>query len=263
LTIRTLLLTLAIAFTTSFTQAKDLEALRKTLIHPIVQIHVGKDMGSGTVIGKLGDEKALILTNWHIVKNGTFAKVRFGVGGLFFLKPPITAVKFVFDKRGLDVASIEKGAKFLYGDSELDLALLEVRMDFPVAELATVEEANRIEVLKKVVMVGCPLFRQPILTEGRIADLFVMFPPKKNTYWLTTAPCINGNSGGAVFAKIDGKWKVIGIPNMVLGLGEHPIPHLNAIIPIVNVHKFLKEWESAKSANSDSWKIGIGKDNDS
>ena len=66
---------------------------------------------------------------------------------------------------------------------------------------------------------------------------------KDNPYWVSSAPIIFGNSGGALFTRSDNTF--IGVPSVVsvarVGFSLNAIPHINYFIPYVSIYRFLDE----------------------
>jgi hypothetical protein len=89
--------------------------------------------------------------------------------------------------------------------------------------------------------VGAGLGHPPLQTQGQIAGTSDKIDNYE--YWLSTAPTIFGNSGGAVF--LAGTGEYIGIPSRIsvvaLGMGGSAITHMSYMIPITNIYDFIDD----------------------
>lgn len=151
---------------------------------------------------------------------------------------------------GTDMRLEGKGAVKVKKNEVADLMLLFVDgLPCPCVPVAEVEPLLDT----KVITVGFPMSIGEVLTEGRVGGP-VGLPEEspeevKAIYehlYLITSPVLFGNSGGPVFARENGQWKVVGIVSRVVivpvGYGGSIAYHLGmAIKPAV-----LKEFVNAK-----------------
>lgn len=94
-----------------------------------------------------------------------------------------------------------------------------------------------------VVVVGYPLGEGQVVTEGVVQKVTMDEIP--TSVFLMTAPTIFGNSGGPVFAKVHGRYMVVGITDAVsVVYGMVPIPHLAFAVRAAVINEFLKDGEA-------------------
>lgn len=120
-----------------------------------------------------------------------------------FIKPKIMLTAAHCFNDNLLVDGVK--AVVLKKDEKLDLMLLFVDKDSPVVALAVPMD---VEQDMKVVVVGYPGNMPQYLTEGRVQGTLVY----EDRIWTAiSAPVWFGNSGGGVFVKIKGEWKLVGV----------------------------------------------------
>ena len=124
-----------------------------------------------------------------------------------------------------------KKATILKIDNSRDLMLLYVP-----GKNSFVQVSERLAVLDEpVVVVGFPLGVGPILTEGRAQGvLFIPEAGSPERFLAVTAPISGGSSGGPVFIKDKGKYKVAGIASRGGGT-------VYLFIDVHNIYIFLHE----------------------
>lgn len=135
-------------------------------------------------------------------------------------------------------------AKVLKRDVDVDLMLLEVETPdsgVPVANKTPAYDT-------KAYTVGFPLgdqVGQRVVTDGRVQSKYPMSKPYDLTpFMLVTAPVIYGNSGGGVYAFVEGSWKLVGIVSGMQGtaiMGMYPflVTHLTVVSHTETLNKFL------------------------
>lgn len=111
-------------------------------------------------------------------------------------------------------------------DESRDIALLRVAAGCPcLAVIATPELDERVYV------VGFPLDLGQVMTEGRYEGQAPDSDSNGTGMIIYTAGSTYGNSGGGVFVRRDGEWKLIGIVSRSKSVGSGfvsvPVPHLN------------------------------------
>lgn len=136
-------------------------------------------------------------------------------------------------------------AKVLKRDVNVDLMLLEVETPdsgVPVANKTPAYDT-------RAYTVGFPLgdqVGQRVVTDGRIMSKYPMSKPYDLTsYMLVTAPIIYGNSGGGVYAFVEGGWRLVGVVSGMQGtaiMGMYPflVTHLTVVSHTETINKFLK-----------------------
>lgn len=155
----------------------------------------GKDLGygSGVVVSKDG----LILTNSHVLKDGSSAIVKLSNGAFY----PVT--NFLIDDPFYDLATIKIDAKNLKAISDYGL-----RADVHVGE--------------KVFCIGNPRGLENTISQGIVSAIR---GSKYQTLIQATAPISTGSSGGAMF---NDRGELIGITSAFIERGQN----LNFAVPI-------------------------------
>lgn len=133
-------------------------------------------------------------------------------------------------------------ATILKQGKDVDLMLLYVPGNHPYAKVSYYDP----ELDAPVTVVGFPLSIGQIVTEGRYQGPARKDMPQGKRYRLMTAPIAPGNSGGPVFAIIDGEYKVVGIAVAVAvapiaGMFPNIMPNLGIIVSAYEVNKFINE----------------------
>jgi S1-C subfamily serine protease len=165
--------------------------------------------GSGFVVTRNG----LVVTNYHVIKNGTSAVIKLPDGSFF----NVDGV-FAFDEYH-DIAVIKA-----HGDNFRTLAL---------------GDSDRLQVGDEVVAIGSPLSLESTVSNGIVSGIRTV---KKNVFdemahsgqrtLQITAPISHGSSGGPLF-NLTGE--VVGITTGALVDGEN----LNFAVPINDARKLL------------------------
>lgn len=132
-------------------------------------------------------------------------------------------------------------------NAERDIALLVVPgLGCPCAPVAAVRPA----VDTKLIVVGFPMNFAQYLTEGRLMGDITdpqANPNIRKHFMATSVPIAFGNSGGPVFAWVDGKYKVVGIISAVRGaefLG--PVWHLSISVSTETLARFWRYHQPVK-----------------
>jgi hypothetical protein len=166
--------------------------------HPIAQ-------GSGFLVSKDGR----IVTNYHVIENGTSAIVKLP-GGAFFVVDGV----LVSDK-ARDIAVIKA-----HGESFRTLSL---------------GNSDRLQVGEEVVAIGNPLSLESTVSDGIVSGIRTV-EKEGGKFLQVTTPISPGSSGGPLF-NMGGE--VVGITTLYLKGGEN----LNFAIPINDVkHLLLVEY---------------------
>jgi hypothetical protein len=194
---------------------KDIPAIAKAANGAIVTIITAagdKPIAQGT--GFLVGADGVIVTNYHVIKEGNVAIVKFPDGTV------------------LSVDGI------LAVDKVRDLALIKVHGR--TFRTLTLGNSDRVQVGQEVVAIGNPLSLESTVSNGIISG--VRSDKEAGGKFLqTTAPISPGSSGGPLFNM---RGEVVGINTMYLEGGEN----LNFAIP-VNDAKLLLSNQSAKLQN--------------
>lgn len=149
----------------------------------------------------------------------------------------LTAAHCIVEGQSLKVDG--RQATLLKKSEETDLALLDVAIDCPCVPVAS----ERPGVDTPVVVIGYPLGIGQYLTEGRIMP--VLNVPDELAHLMgISAAVAPGNSGGPVFALVNGEYLVVGVVHAVgvASLGgfiPNLVPHLAIAISTEAVAAFL------------------------
>jgi len=223
------------------------------ILYPVCRVRSPKGGGSGTVLysapvpGETDIHETYILTNHHVIE--ACIKIE---------KLWDSVVKRKIDKEQLERASVEiftymnlsrrdSGATYeaeiMAYNEQHDLAVLKLstprKVDY-VAELYPKDEEKKLYINTKVWAVGCSLLHDPLPHSGTISSVTERID--NVAYWMSSAPIIFGNSGGAVFLD-DGRF--IGVPSRVvvvpMGFSQSVVSFMGYFIPVDRIYKFLIE----------------------
>lgn len=151
-----------------------------------------------------------------------------------FIKPQIMLTAAHCHGANMLVSGVQ--AVVLKKDEKLDLMLLYVPIPSAFVQIANPED---VYIDQKVVVVGFPMGTGETTTEGRIQGPVPGDSPVSKHYFRLTAPIIFGNSGGGVFAKVDGEWVLVGVVSAVMGTFFGPVPHLGLAVDTTHVKAFV------------------------
>lgn len=200
-----LLVTLAIA--QSALPRKDIPAIAKAANGAIVSIVMSdKDgrpiaQGSGFLVSKDG----IIVTNYHVISEGSSAIVKFPDGAFYVVDGVLASDK------ARDVAVIKAhGGNF---------------------RILTLGNSDQLQVGEEVVAIGNPLSLESTVSNGIVSGIRTV-DEEGGQYLQITAPISPGSSGGPLFNMAG---EVIGITTMYLKGGEN----LNFAIPINDAKPLL------------------------
>jgi hypothetical protein len=187
---------------------KDIPAIAKAANGSIVSIVMSDKndkpiaQGSGFLVGKDG----VIVTNYHVISEGSSAIVKFP-DGAFYAVDGVVA----FDK-ARDVAVIKA-----HGQNFRTL---------------TLGNSGQVKVGEEVVAIGNPLSLESTVSNGIISGIRTV-EERGGQFIQTTAPISPGSSGGPLFNMAG---EVIGINTLYLKGGEN----LNFAIPINDAKRLLQ-----------------------
>tara|TARA_B100001094_G_scaffold92536_1_gene88429 strand:- start:265 stop:1089 length:825 start_codon:yes stop_codon:yes gene_type:complete len=251
--------------------SKEIIQKHEQMFYPTVRVRTKKAGGSGTVVysEKHKDEVyTYVITNHHVIADSVSIQKKWD---------PV--LKRKVDKEKLDTVNVEffrynnyshtVGSFAVEADivaySEVeggqDWALLRVRdkenvADY-VANLFKLDDIENVHIFDDVYAVGASLGHPPVASNGMITYMDDEIDSFK--YWMSSAPTIFGNSGGAVYRWNDDnkQYEYIGIPSRIsiqpMGFSADAITHMGYFIPIDRVYKLLEEndyqfiYDSSKS----------------
>ena len=134
-------------------------------------------------------------------------------------------------------------------DGGQDWALLRMRdtenkADW-VSNMFPLNDIENVHIFDKCYAVGASLGHPPVASEGMITYMDDEIEHYK--YWMSSAPTIFGNSGGAVYRWSGNRkrYEYIGIPSRIsiqpMGFSADAITHMGYFIPIDRVYGLLEE----------------------
>ena len=227
-----------------------MQALSRELLLPNCRIRSSNVGGSGTVIyskeNTRGTFSTYVLTNHHVVANNIKHEKKWSTLLKRDIKDDVLGLveahffKWQYQSRAIGTISID--SDIMTYDPDEDLALLRLRDEEKVEAVAKLYPKGKepeVRLGMPVVTIGAGLGEAPVITVGRLAQFAREIENRE--FWLSTAPSIFGNSGGACYLEESGEF--IGVPARgavtVSLLGMDAITHLSYIIPITRVYKFL------------------------
>ena len=239
--------------------SREIIQKHEQMFYPTVRVRTKKAGGSGTVVYSetYKDEVyTYVITNHHVVADSVKVEKKWD-----------SVLKRKVDKEILDAVFVEFFRYNNYShtvgsfaveadivaysevDGGQDWALLRVRdkenkADW-VANMFQLKELENIHIFDKVYAVGASLGHPPVASDGHISYMDDEIDHYK--YWMSSAPTIFGNSGGAVYRwNDDGKqYEYIGIPSRIsiqpMGFSADAITHMGYFIPIDRIYNLLEE----------------------
>ena len=239
--------------------SKEIIQKHEQMFYPTVRVRTKKAGGSGTVVysQKHKDEVfTYVITNHHVISDSVKIEKKWD---------PV--LKRKVDKEKLDTVHVEffrynnyshtVGSFAVEADivaySEVeggqDWSLLRGRdkentADY-VANMFPLDDIDNVHIFDEVFAVGASLGHPPVASEGHISYMDDEIDSYK--YWMSSAPTIFGNSGGAVYrwSEARKRYDDIGIPSRIsiqpMGFSADAITHMGYFIPIDRVYKLLDE----------------------
>jgi len=213
---------------------RDVDGMWRDLVGPVVQLAGDLTVGSGVLLQSTPRADGSgwtthLLTSWHVVRDI--------YGSLDRTNEPVPVRMYEPDGSTRD----ERAFMVAY-DVPLDIALLRMQLDEPVAYGARLPSRTRLDdvkVFESIYAVGCPLGNDPIPTLGEIAS--TSHRVEGALYWMLSAPTYIGNSGGGVF---DARThELIGIFSKIYTHGAaHStiVPHMGLATPMPRIYEWLE-----------------------
>jgi S1-C subfamily serine protease len=184
---------------------KDIPAIAKSANGAIVTVITATDdkpIAQGT--GFLVSADGVIVTNYHVIKEGNVAIVKFPDGTVL----PVDGVPAA--------------------DKVRDLAIIKIHGK--TFRTLTLGNSDQVQVGEEVVAIGNPLGLELTVSNGIVSGLRT---DESGKFLQTTAPISPGSSGGPLFNMLS---EVVGINTMYLEGGEN----LNFAIPINDAKRLLQ-----------------------
>ncbi|HUB25807.1 MAG TPA: tetratricopeptide repeat-containing serine protease family protein [Tepidisphaeraceae bacterium] len=170
----------------------------------VVEVTNAENVWSAYGSGFLVSSDGLLVTNYHVIRNGTIATIRTPDGQRFAVRGTVAV------------------------DPDSDLALLQTDLkDRPYLTLAA-DDAPAVGT--RVYAIGSPLGLTNSLSDGLISGVR---PNGKSSMLQTTAAISHGSSGGPLLTQ---DAKVVGVTSAMLVNGEN----LNLAVPVARVRQLIK-----------------------
>ena len=238
--------------------SKEIIQKHEQMFYPTVRVRTKKAGGSGTVVysENYNDEVyTYVITNHHVIADSVHVEKKWD---------PV--LKRKVDKEILDTVYVEFFRYNNYShtvgsfaveadivayseyDGGQDWALLRVRdkenKSEWVANMFPLKDLENIHIFDRCFAVGASLGHPPVASNGMITYMDDEIEHFK--YWMSTAPTIFGNSGGAVY-----RWSIkrkqyeyVGIPSRIsiqaMGFSADAITHMGYFIPIDRIYSLLE-----------------------
>jgi S1-C subfamily serine protease len=209
--------------------AMDLTNIQKEVISPSVQLN--NNCSATAVYSERAKESGKVLTLFLTAKHC----LANSVDRIHEVSQPVYSDdNRIIEKRTLKVKV--RGVSYKY-----DIAVLEAVNDRDIfAPVATLGDAStKVAMGTPVVVAGYPAGLVLTLTEGVFGSReSIPFPSasKDSEYFRATPNIMGGNSGGGLYAQINGTYRYIGIASA--GLGQ--ITHVGYYTPIDQIQEYLK-----------------------
>ena len=239
--------------------SKEIKQKHEQMFYPTVRVRTKNAGGSGTVVySKKYKDKVYtyVITNHHVIEDSIHIDKKWD---------PV--LKRKADKEILDTVNVEFFKYNNYShtvgsfaveadivaysevDGGQDWALLRVRDKENKADWVTnmfpLDTLENIHIFDDCFAVGASLGHPPIASEGMITYMDDEIEHYK--YWMSSAPTIFGNSGGAVYrwSSTRKQYEYIGIPSRISvqasGFSADAITHMGYFIPIDRIYSLLED----------------------
>ena len=239
--------------------SKEIIQKHEQMFYPTVRVRTKRAGGSGTVVysEKYKDEVyTYVITNHHVVADSVKLEKKWDSVLKRKVDKEILETVFVeffrYNNYSHTVGSFAVEADIVaYSevDGGQDWALLRVRDKENkaewVANMFQLKELENIHIFDEVYAVGASLGHPPVASDGHISYMDDEIDHYK--YWMSSAPTIFGNSGGAVYRWNDDnkQYEYIGIPSRIsiqpMGFSADAITHMGYFIPIDRIYNLLEE----------------------
>ena len=239
--------------------SKEIIQKHEQMFYPTVRVRTKKAGGSGTVVysEKYKNEVyTYVITNHHVIADSVHLEKKWDPVLKRKVDKEILDTVFVeffrYNNYSHTVGSFAVEADIVaYSEVEggQDWALLRVRdkenkADW-VANMFPLDDIDNVHIFDEVYAVGASLGHPPVASDGHISYMDDEIEHYK--YWMSSAPTIFGNSGGAVYRWSVGRkqYEYIGIPSRIsiqpMGFSADAITHMGYFIPIDRVYNLLDD----------------------
>ena len=239
--------------------SKEIIQKHEQMFYPTVRVRTKKAGGSGTVVysENYNDEVyTYVITNHHVISDSVHVEKKWDPVLKRKVDKEILDTVYVeffrFNNYSHTIGSFAVEADIVaYSDVEggQDWALLRVRdkenkADY-VANMFPLKDIENVHIFDDCFAVGASLGHPPVASNGMITYMDDEIDHFK--YWMSSAPTIFGNSGGAVYRWSGNrkKYEYIGIPSRIsiqpMGFSADAITHMGYFIPIDRVYDLLDD----------------------
>ena len=239
--------------------SKEIIQKHEQVFYPTVRVRTKKAGGSGTVVysENYNDEVyTYVITNHHVISDSVHVEKKWDPVLKRKVDKEILDTVYVeffrFNNYSHTIGSFAVEADIVaYSDVEggQDWALLRVRdkenkADY-VANMFPLKDIENVHIFDDCFAVGASLGHPPVASNGMITYMDDEIDHYK--YWMSSAPTIFGNSGGAVYRWSGNRkqYEYIGIPSRIsiqpMGFSADAITHMGYFIPIDRVYKLLED----------------------
>jgi len=217
-------------------QQNRLQNLREQVLTPVFQLSGGEAVGSAVLIHRQIDEEQstyYALSCYHVVRD-----ILEDRGELNDLSQEVVTAIFTFPSG----KEVEASARMIAWDISTDLALLEVKSEYTLTNVASLAPRSRqrdLGIFANIYTVGCPLGTAAQATSGEITR--ANWEVDGEEYWMVSSPAYFGNSGGGVFHA--DTLELVGIFAKIYTHGTYRpqvITHMGLAIPISTIHDWLE-----------------------
>ena len=240
----------------SFSQLpiEEVKKIHNEIIYTTVRIKSEKGTGSGTILysglNDNGNFETFVLTANHVIDELCEVQNRWdpmlGRDVKMELRKKCEVDVFRWEKISDATGAIAIDADIIARDKLMDVALLRLRTGKEISPTASMfsEDIDGITISDKVIICGAAMGVPPIVTNGNV--VLTNAEIDNYDYFLTTAPSIFGNSGGATFRRSRDTdiYELIGMPARItvsiVGFSASPITHLGYSVRVDNILKFLR-----------------------
>ena len=239
--------------------SKEIKQKHEQMFYPTVRVRAKNAGGSGTVVYSKehnGEVHTYVITNHHVVDGCIKVQKKWNPIKKRKVDTEILDTVYVeyfrYNNYSNCIGSFAVEADIVaYSEVEggQDWALLRVRdkentADY-VANMFPLDDLDNIHIFDETYAVGASLGHPPVASNGMITYMDDEIEHYK--YWMSSAPTIFGNSGGAVYrwSGTRKQYEYIGIPSRIsiqpMGFSADAITHMGYFIPIDRVYKLLED----------------------
>lgn len=223
--------------------------IHEQALYTVVMVQTAAGSGSGTVVWsgqRDGEAQTYILTNNHVIQSAVTVEdgwdPKEGKDTKKERKQPVRVLWFDYNDCSRNVGTHGKIADIVAYDKAADLALLEIRdHEQTVSPVAVMmPKGEKLQLADELWAMGSGLGQPPFVSYGLLSFQDRQFNGYR--YILSSTPIIFGNSGGALFARKQGRFVFVGVPAMISAAGWGiPVTHMAWSVSLDTIRGFLKD----------------------